>query len=86
MVANSRGVLGVEGSAGPWRAVGIVGTLFLDQDSPGGTPAMPTTNQWAVSVLIREVLADPDLGSSWVLWRVGYAVAGAAAVVVWLRW
>ena len=26
-------------------------------------------------------------GSSWVLWRVGYAVAGAAAVVVvWLRW
>ena len=61
MVANSRGVLGVEGSAGPWRAVGIVGTLFLDQDSPGGTPAMPTTNQWAVSVLIREVLADPDL-------------------------
>ena len=36
MVANSRGVLGVEGSAGPWRAVGIVGTLFLDQDSPGG--------------------------------------------------
>ena len=27
------------------------------------------------------------LGSSWVLWRVGYAVAGAAAVVVvWLRW
>ena len=22
---------------------------------------MPTTNQWAVSVLIREVLADPDL-------------------------
>ena len=47
---------------------------------------MPTTNQWAVSVLIREVLADPDLGSSWVLWRGGYAVAGAAAVVVWLRW
>ena len=28
-----------------------------------------------------------DGGSSWVLWRVGYAVAGAAAVVVvWLRW
>ena len=24
-------------------------------------PAMPATNQWAVSTLIREVLADPDL-------------------------
>ena len=30
---------------------------------------------------------DWGSGSSWVLWRVGYAVAGAAAVVVmWLRW
>ena len=42
-----------------WRA--SWDTLFLDQDSPGGAPTMPATDQWAVSMLIREVLADPDL-------------------------
>ena len=37
-----------------------MGALFLDQDSPGGARTMPSY-QWAVSTLIREVLADPDL-------------------------
>ena len=33
---------------------------FFDQDSLGSAPTMPS-HQWAVSALIREVLADPDL-------------------------
>ena len=49
------------GSAGPWGWRASWDALFLDQDSPGGAPTMPATNQWAVSTLIREVLADPDL-------------------------
>ena len=53
--------LGVEGARWPGRAAGIVGALFLDQDSLRSAPAMPAANQWAVSTLIREVLADPDL-------------------------
>ena len=48
---------------------------------------MPATNQWAVSALIREVLADPDLArraSSGVCPRAGLqdlVDAGAAAVI-----
>ena len=48
---------------------------------------MPATNQWAVSTLIREVLADPDLAgraSSGVCprpGRAGLVDAGAAAVI-----
>ena len=39
------------------------------------------------SELVEAVCTGRCTGSSWVLWRVGYAVAGAAAaVVVWLRW
>ena len=47
---------------------------------------MPATNQWAVSTLIREVLADPNLAgraSSGVCprpGRAGLVDAGAAAV------
>ena len=45
----------------------------------------PVSGGGAVGVLGRWL--DGADGSSWVLWRVGYAVAGAAAVVVvWLRW
>ena len=42
----------------------------------------------AMRAYVREAVeAHARTGSSWVLWRVGYAVAGAAAVVVvWLRW
>ena len=74
------------GSAGPWGWRASWDALFLDQDSPGGAPTMPATNQWAVSTLIREVLADPDLAgraSSGVCprpGRAGLVDAGAAAV------
>ena len=48
---------------------------------------MPATNQWAVSTLIREVLADPDLAHDEVFRRLLQAGlqdlvgAGAAAVI-----
>ena len=48
---------------------------------------MPATNQWAVSTLIREVLADPDLAHDDVFRRLLQAGlqdlvdAGAAAVI-----
>ena len=47
--------------AGPWGRRASWDALFLDRDSPGGVPTMSATDQWAVSMLIREVLADPDL-------------------------
>jgi len=45
---------------------------FFDQDSPGGARTMPATNQWAVSMLIREVLVDPDLAG----WASSVACSG----------
>ena len=60
---------------------------FFDQDSLRSAPTMPATNQSAVSTLIREVLADPDLArraSSGVCPRAGLqdlVDAGAAAVI-----
>ena len=53
--------LGVEGSAGPGGRRASWEPQFFDQDSLRSAPTMPATNQWAVSTLIREVLADPDL-------------------------
>ena len=49
---------------------------------------MPATNQWAVSTLIREVLADPDLAHDDVFRRLppgraarAWSRFGAAAVI-----
>ena len=47
---------GVVGTGG-----GIVGAPVLRPRFTRSAPAMPATNQSAVSTLIREVLADPDL-------------------------